>query len=295
MIRIFIAIFGLCVILNANVSVSVSIIPQAFFVKKIAGDLADVNIMVQKGKSPETYEPSIKQLKSLSQSAVYFRIGMPFEDAWMERFKSVNPNMKIIQPLKNNDLEKYLEQFEDEDHHNDAGHSHDEDSHDEDSHEGYNHAPHIWLSFILSKLHATQIAESLIDLDSKNAKIYKKNLDSFLSEIDRAYEDSKQLFKDNKKAFLVFHPAWGYVANELGLKEYAIEKDGKETKISHTKEILEIIKQNNIKIIFTQPQFSQKNAKAIAKEANIEVRVADPLSYDWLNSLIDFLKIIAEN
>lgn len=290
MIRIFVAIFGLCVILNANVSVSVSIIPQAFFVKKIAGDLADVNIMVQKGKSPETYEPSIKQLKSLSHSAVYFRIGMPFEDAWMERFKSVNPNMKIIHPLKNNDLEKYLEQFEDESHHNDISHSN-----DEDSHEGHNHAPHIWLSFILSKLHATQIAESLIDLDSKNAKVYKKNLDSFLSEIDRAYEVSKQLFKDNKKTFLVFHPAWGYVANELGLKEYAIEKDGKETKISHTKEILEIIKQNNIKIIFTQPQFSQKNARAIAKEANIEVRVADPLSYDWLNSLIDFLKIIAEN
>ncbi|RAX54762.1 hypothetical protein CCY99_03120 [Helicobacter sp. 16-1353] len=311
MIRMLIAIVGLCVALNANMNVSVSVIPQAFFVKKIAGDLVDVNIMVQKGKSPETYEPSINQLKNLSKSVAYFYIGMPFEDAWLERFKSVNPDMKIIQPLKDGDLEKYLEKFTDDnhneshshahhdhhshDHHNHSHHSHDGESHDHNDDHHHNHPPHIWLSFILSKLHATQIAESLISLDSKNAEIYQKNLANFLDEIDKAYEDSQQLFKNNKKAFLVFHPAWSYIANELGLTEYAIEEDGKEAKIAHTKKILEIIKDNDIKVIFVQPQFSQKSARSIAEEANIEVKVADPLSYDWLNNLVSFLQEIAKN
>ena len=97
----------------AKVSVSVSIIPQAFFVQKIAGNLAEVNIMVQKGKSPETYEPLIKELEKLSKSQIYFTIGMPFENAWQKRFEGVNPNLKIIAPLQKGELEAYLAEYGD--------------------------------------------------------------------------------------------------------------------------------------------------------------------------------------
>lgn len=288
MIKIISVLSGLCILLNANINVSVSVIPQAFFVKQIAGDLVNVNIMVDKGKGPETYEPSIKQLKSLSKSDVYFFIGIPFENAWLERFKGVNPNMKIVQPLQKGILEEYLAKYEDNDNH----HDHEKHYSDEKHH---HHSPHIWLSFVLSKAHAKQIAQTLIEIDPKNTQIYNKNLEKFLSEIDEAYEDSKKMFENNKKSFLVFHPAWEYLANELNIKEYSIEKEGKEAKINHTKKILNIIKQNNIKVIFVQPQFSQKSANAIAKEANLKVKIADPLSYDWLNNLKNFLKEIAKN
>lgn len=294
MIKILVPlIFFVCnIFASEKINVSVSVIPQSYFVKQIAGDLVNVNVMVQKGKSPETYEPTIKQLQELSNSKIYFGIGMPFEDAWLDRFKSVNPNMQLIKPLPDGILDKYNKKY-DINHHSHHEHSHHEHSHDE--HEHHNHPPHIWLSFELSKLHAKQIADTLININPKNTQIYKENLQNFIDKIDNLYNRFKIVFADSKKSFLVFHPAWNYIANELGLSEYAIEEDGKEAKIAHRRDILEIIEKNNIKVMFIQPQFSQKNALTIAKEAGIEVKLADPLSYDWLESLEHFLNEIANN
>ena len=281
--KICLFVFFVCnIFANEKINISVSVIPQSYFVKQIAGDLVNVNVMVQKGKSPETYEPTIKQLQELSKSSVYFGIGMPFEDAWLERFKSVNKDMLIIKPLPPLALEQYNQKY----HHKHL------DKHD---HSDHLHPPHIWLSFELSKLHIKQIADTLIKINPKNTQIYKENLQNFIDKIDNLYNRFKIIFADSKKSFLVFHPAWSYMANELGLSEYAIEVDGKEAKIAHRRDILEIIEKNNIKVMFIQPQFSQKNALTIAKEAGIEAKIADPLSYDWLNNLESFLNEIAKN
>ncbi|MBR7118212.1 MAG: zinc ABC transporter substrate-binding protein [Helicobacteraceae bacterium] len=287
MIKIFVSLlFFVCGIFASDrINVSVSVIPQSYFVKQIAGDLVDVNVMVQKGKSPETYEPAIKQLQELSKSRIYFGIGMPFEDAWLDRFQSVNPDMLIVKPLQDGILDEYNKKY---------NINHNESHHDHDHHD-HNHPPHIWLSFELSKLHAKKIADTLISINPKNTQIYKENLEKFINKIDNLYNRFKIIFADSKKSFLVFHPAWNYIANELGLTEYAIQEDGKEAKIAHTRDILEIIEENNIKVMLIQPQFSQKNALTIAKEAGIEVKLADPLSYDWLNNLESFLNEIANN
>ncbi len=344
----------------AKVSVSVSIIPQAFFVQKIAGNLAKVNIMVQKGKSPETYEPSIKELEKLSKSQIYFTIGMPFENAWQKRFEGVNPALKVVSPLKKDEFEAYLAEYGDlADLHfhkdfDDLSGKSNESSHEssetksksnsdsressDNPHEirgsildeklGYGrheqgnktdslltkrvasipdlslkdereshihrHYPHIWLSFKLSKAHAKVISDNLCEIDAPNCAIYKRNLARFEKEINKMFAHFKSVFGNKGGAFLVYHPAFSYIANELGLKEFAIEKDGKEAKIAHTKEILELIKKHNIKVIFTQPQFSSKNAQILAKEAKISLKTADPLAFDWLENMNLFLSQLAK-
>lgn len=291
----------------AKVSVSVSIIPQAFFVQKIAGNLAEVNIMVQKGKSPETYEPSLKELQNLSESQIYFTIGMPFERAWITRFESANPNLKIIAPLNDGELEAYLAQYGLT--HNDlanlkidlssANESHNESkvesSANKDSQKIHHHYPHIWLSFILSKAHAQVIAKNLCEIDATNCASYKRNLARFEKEINKMFAYFKGIFGHKGGAFLVYHPAFSYIANELGLKEIAIEKDGKEAKIAHTKEILELVKKHKIKKIFIQPQFASKHAHTIAKEAKLSIKTADPLAFDWFENINAFLSEVAKD
>lgn len=292
--RILIALFLAFGALFAKVSVSVSIIPQAYFVEKIAGDLVSVNIMVQKGKSPETYEPSVKELQNLSKSQLYFNIGMPFERAWVKRFLGVNPKMKIIQPLKDGELEAYIaESSVDSATHTHENYAH-HDSHEHDSHE-HNHAhlPHIWLSFILSQAHARQISDALCEVDSANCATYQANLEILLKEISDLHSHFKGVFKGKGGAFLVYHPAFSYIANELGLREFSIEVDGKDAKIAHTREIFTIIKKHNIKSIFIQPQFSSKNAKIIAKEASLEIKTADPLAKNWSENIAEFLREVA--
>ena len=279
--KVFILFIGIVNLALAQdkLVVSVSVIPQAYFVNKISGGLIDVNIMVDSKNSPETYEPSINQLKDLEKSKLYFLINMPFEKAWINRFKSVNKNIKFIQPMEDNQLENYYKKFGYEEH-------------EDDSHE---HIPHIWLSFMLAKNHIRVIANTLKEVDSNNANLYEKNAQSLIEDIDALYTKYKNLFKNKNKSFLVYHPAFEYIANELGIKEYSIEQDGKDAKIGNLRDIFTIIKENNISTIFIQPQFSDKHAMLIAKEAKLDVKVADPLAYDWLENINKILQMIHEN
>ena len=291
MVRLFIICNAFLVLLSAKMTVSVSIAPQAFFVKKIAGDLVDINVMVDQGKSPETYEPNISQVKELSKSSVYFLIGMPFENAWKSRFKNANPKMKIIPPLKSNVLDEYMNQYPK----NTIVHSpignfnNSKNLHDR-------HAPHIWLSFVLSAEHAKNITQTLKDIDPSNKDIYENNLQDFLASINSLFIESKQYVKNsNIKTFLVYHPAFSYMANELGLVEIAIEKHGKEAKISHMQDVLALIKAHNINSILVQPQFSKRSAEVIAREANLNIAIADPLEYNWLDNMRNIVKTICSH
>ena len=112
-------------------SIMVSVLPQKYFVEKIAGDHFNINVMIPPGASPVTYEPTPKQMKELTKSFVYFRIGhIEFEKSWMKKLININPDMEIIDLSKTADLIK-------------PEHNHDH------SHEGHHHHgvdPHIWTS-----------------------------------------------------------------------------------------------------------------------------------------------------
>jgi zinc transport system substrate-binding protein len=97
-----------------------------------------------------------------------------------------------------------------------------------------------------------------------------------------------------KEKFMVFHPSWGYFANEYNLTQIAVEVEGKKPK---PKEMIMIINEaikENVKVIFTQPEFSDKSAKIIAKEANVSVKKISPLNPDWSENLINMAKAIAD-
>ncbi|MBN1327137.1 MAG: zinc ABC transporter substrate-binding protein, partial [Candidatus Cloacimonetes bacterium] len=77
-------------------SIFVSIPPQKMMVQQIAGDLFNVDYLVQPGHSPATYEPTLAQMEDLSGAELFFRIGVPFEEIWVHRIRDINPEMKII-------------------------------------------------------------------------------------------------------------------------------------------------------------------------------------------------------
>ncbi len=85
--------------------------------------------------------------------------------------------------------------------------------------------------------------------------------------------------------FMVFHPAWGYFAHSYGLQQVPVEIEGKDPKPAQLKALIEHARENQIKSIFVQPQFSSKSAKLVAKEIGGQVTVADPLASDWYINL----------
>lgn len=289
----FIALVSL---LNASKpEISVSILPQKYFLEKIVKDKFDINVMVKAGASPHTYEPKTSQMKSLSNSKIYFYTGIEFEKAWLDKFKKSAPNTLFV------DSSAGIERIAMQEHSHEEEQTHDKHKHDkkhdhEDEHEHEGLDPHVWLDPVLAKVQAKNIYDSVVSIDESNKDFYTKNYEEFLKELDLLDTQIKEILAPySQKAFMVFHPSWGYFASRYNLEQIPIEMQGKEPKPNELIELVKDAKEHNIKIIFVSPQFSQKSAKTIASSIGGNVVAIDSLGENWANSLIDTATQIANS
>ena len=92
---------------------------------------------------------------------------------------------------------------------------------------------------------------------------------------------------------MVLHPSWGYFAKAYGLRQIAVEIEGKEPKPKELIHLLKEAREAQVKAIFIQPEFSDNAAKIIAKELEIPVIKVTPLAADWSENLLMIAKAIA--
>lgn len=261
-----------------KINVTVTILPQKYFVEKIAREKAIVNVMIPPGANPATYDINTRKIKKLSRSKIYFKIGyLPFELSWMEKIKNTNPDMTII------DTSKGVQLIKSEKYH-----------HDERFYSGID--PHIWLSPKEVKIQAKNILEAFKKTDPYNSDFYQKNYDNFLSEVNsiqNTLENNFKYVKNNK--FLVFHPSWGYFARDFNLEQIAIETEGKNPTPKELKKFIDIAKKENIKVIFLQKQFPTNSANTISKEIYGEIIFIDPLAENWSENMLEISQKIKNN
>lgn len=241
--------------------VTVSILPQKYFVDRIGGQYVATTVMVPPGESPAIYEPKPEQLTALSEAGAYFRIGVPFENAWMDRFAAVNESMLIVDTREGTNLRSW------------------EGAPDKID-------PHIWLSPVEVKVQAQTIKDTLAELDPDHADIYQANLDSFIADIDALDAEIRQTLEGfTERKFVAFHPAWGYFARDYELEMIPVEVGGQEPSAAEMAALITQVQEENIKFIFAQPEFSTKEAETIAQETGGEVLFISPLNPDWLSNL----------
>ncbi len=256
-----------------TLSVYASVLPQKYFLEKIGGDLIDASVMVMPGASPATYEPSPRQMVGLTKASGYFTPGVPFETGWLSRIKAANSDLVIIQT----DVGVTKKPME----------SHDHDGHDADYDDGVLD-PHIWLSPELVKTIAANTCAGLVRLDPENKAAYEANLNIFMSEIEALDGEIKAtlaVVPEGRRSFMVFHPSWGYFAEQYGLRQIPIESEGKEPSPRELMEIIEHGRELGIAVVFAQPQFSDKSARVIAAEIGARVMPLDSLAENWSENL----------
>jgi zinc transport system substrate-binding protein len=266
-----------------RIPVFVSIPPQKYFVEKIGGSFVQVSVMVPPGANPHIYEPRPSQMTALSKSRIYFAIGVTFETVWLPKFSKLNPQMRVVHTDKGIDKMAM------------AAHQHEEEkgaknkarkkhAHGDDARDALD--PHVWVSPPEVKIIARNILEGLLEIDPANHSTYKSNYDAFTPEIENLDQDLKEIFKDKKGLkFMVYHPAWGYLARAYGLEQVPVEVEGKEPKPEQLKVLIEESRKQGIRVIFVQPQFSTKSAETLAKAIGGEVVFADNLREDWEKNL----------
>ena len=260
---------------NKELNVFVSIEPQRFFVKEIAGDKVKVNTMLPEGSSPATYDPAPRQMALLSRANIFFRIGVPFENSLINKIKNNFKNLKVVDTRKGITL-RIMQ----------AAHSHNDLQKKESDNSKITRDPHIWLNPMLVKIQAENIKNALKELDPDNAEYYDLNCKKFQDKLDDLNNELKQALAPLKgRTFMVFHPAWGYFADAYGLKQMPVEIEGKQPSARYLARIINKAKTNNINIIFAQPQFSSALANKIASSINGTVVFINPLAFNYFKNM----------
>ncbi|MBU2550761.1 MAG: zinc ABC transporter substrate-binding protein [Proteobacteria bacterium] len=288
--RLILAGLLICCVLAAGpalaepMQVFVTIVPQKYFVDKIGGDLVEVSVMVPPGASPHHYEPRPKQMVALSKARIYFGIGVEFEQVWLKRLASTNDKMKIVHteagirkiPMQAHDHDKAGDRKKGTDH--DAGHDSDHGTLD----------PHVWTSPVRVQVIARNIRDGLVGADPAHKAEYDQRYYRFMKELEALDAELRQTFQGRQGLrFMVFHPAWGYLAHDYGLEQVPVEIEGKEPKPSQLQALIERARAEGIRVVFVQPQISSKSAATIAKAIGGEVVPADPLAADWGRNLME--------
>ncbi|HKJ79529.1 MAG TPA: zinc ABC transporter substrate-binding protein [Prolixibacteraceae bacterium] len=259
--------------------ITVSIIPQKTFVEKIGGDDFYINVLVPPGASPAAYTLLPSQLKDISKSDVWFRVGyIGFEHSWKDKIMQANEEMKVV------DLSEGLDLIADkQEQHGDHVHFQGVD-------------PHIWLSPKLVKQMAKKILVTLSDINPGQASVYQSNYSEFIKEIDQLNVELKTKLRPYKgRKILVFHPSLSYFARDYDLEQFALESGGKEPTPKHMATAVDLAKQENLDVIYIQSEFDRDHAGVIAEAINgwiIQVRPLDPA---WAENLREITAIFIDN
>lgn len=254
--------------------VAVSILPQKYAVDMIAGDLVDTVVLVGPGQSPHSYEPTPKQMTELSRSDVWILSGTDFEMALVPKISSLYPRLMIVDGTEGVSF-RYLED-----------HDHEEEPHAQEEPDSLQIDRHTWLGREPMKILATHIARMLASLDETHAATYLENLQMFHGRIDQVFDSlATDLRTLRGTTVFVYHPSFGYLLDEFGIIQEAVETGGKEPTAKALAELIRNAQDHDVRAIFVQAQFPTSAARNVAQAIGAQVLPLDPLAYDWMENI----------
>ena len=248
--------------------ITVSILPQKYFLEKIVGDRFDVKCMLDKGGNPETYEPSMSYMMNLEKSDAYFLMGnIGFELSIRSKIKEYNPDIRVY------DVSEGIELISGS-HHFDA-----------DDKEGID--PHIWTSVANARVIIKNMLDDVVKLDPEHKAEYESNYRDFDRELSE-FQDSIALRLQPVKgvAFVVWHPALSYFARDYGLEQISLEYDGKEVPVKYMEKKVAYAVSRKPSVFFFQKGMDTNQARTVNAQIGTRLVEINPLGYDWKSEIM---------
>lgn len=239
----------------------VSIEPLRYVVESVAGDKFQVKSIMPKGASPETYEPTPRQMMELNHSRMVFRAGtLGFEQTSLPRMLENVPHLSLT------DLAKGVKPVYGDCHQHGASDSMD---------------PHTWMSTDNLRIMARNACHALSATDPENKLYYESHLQEFCKQLDQLdAEISTTLKPIEHRAFLIYHPALGYFARQYGLTQLSIEHDGKEATASRMSNLIQQCKAYQVKVVFVSEEHRSTAPRQMAQNIGARLVRINPLDYD---------------
>jgi ABC-type Zn uptake system ZnuABC Zn-binding protein ZnuA/membrane protein YqaA with SNARE-associated domain len=231
--------------------ITVSIEPLRYFTEQIAGNRYKVTTLVPGNSSPETYEPTAQQMMEVSESKLFIKMGnLGFERTWIKRLQQNAPEIRIV-----NASQGIATLHAD---------------------------PHTWTSCRNAHVIARNIFQALVRLHAKDSLYYKANLARLDKTISKVDSSIRQHTSGNRsRAFIIYHPALTYFAAEYGLRQFAIEEEGREPSAQQLQTLIQQARRYRIQLLLVQEQFANRNTSIIQQSTGASIRDINPLAYNW--------------
>ncbi len=250
---------------NGKIGVVVSLGPEVEWVNAVGGDKVNVTLMVPQGSDPHTYEPLPAQLASVADAKVYVEMGssVEFENNYMDKIRETNPNMVVVNASQGINL---------------IPNSAENESETMDS--------HVWVDPKNAKIMVNNIYQGLVEADPADKDYFQENRDHYLQQLDELDKNTTQILKEKRDPYiLVFHPAFGYFAKEYNLTQIGAMINDEEPSPQRIAMMVDTAKQNNITVIYSEPQYDPKFMQSIASQIGGQVIIVNDLDENYLQNM----------
>lgn len=222
--------------------------PLVSVVRAVGGDRVQVGSLMSSSQDPHTWSPSPKAVAEVRNADLFLTVGMPFEQTVAKKLAVMNPALRVI------NVAEGLEVSGD---------------------------PHVWLSLPVLSAMSAVIEKALSANDPAGAEVYRKNCEAYQRQLAETHERLRQkLASLHGKTFYVYHPVFSMFARDYGLNQGVVELGGKSPSAKDLLALINRAREEQVRVVFVQPQFSQRPAKIIADRIGGIVIPLNPLADD---------------
>ena len=281
------------------------------FVNEIGGDNINLTILMPPEADPHTYDPSPKDASKIADADIVFYVGLKYEPAALVKLleNTLDNEAVLVEVGESINPIEFSEEGHD-DHDDEEGHDDHDDEEGHDDHKGHDHGaedPHFWFDPLRVVMAVELMMNQLIELDTSNSEAYKTAADAYISELNELDSTVSALIEtvpSKNRKLITTHESLGYLEARYGVEVLTTIipslTSADEISPAELVDVLDVIEDNNIKVIFVESEAPSVYADTIAAEANIKTvtglwveTLRENQSYgDWL---IENVGLIVEN
>jgi zinc/manganese transport system substrate-binding protein len=257
------------------------------FVSQVGGDNINLTVLMPAEADPHNYDPSPQDAGKIADADLVFYTGLRYEpSALVKLLENSACSSEVLAEVGEN---VFPIEFKEEGHddHDEEGHDdHDEEGHDDhdeeghDDHEGHDHGaydPHFWFDPNRVSYAAEYIESKLVEFDPSNASDYEAAGKAYVTELKGLVSQVSELIStipSQNRKLITTHESLGYLEAKFGLEVLSTiipsVDSANEISPSQLVGVIDVIEDNNVKVIFIEAEAPSVYADTIVSETGIK-------------------------
>jgi len=241
------------------------------FVSQVGGDNINLTVLMPPEADPHTYDPAPQDAGKIADADLVFYTGLKYEPAAL--IKLLENSACSAEVLAEVGENVFPIEFKEEGHDD-----HDEEGHDD--HAGHDHGaydPHFWFDPNRVAYAAEYIESKLVEFDPSNASDYEAAGKAYVTELKGLVSQVSELIStipSQNRKLITTHESLGYLEAKFGLEVLSTiipsVDSANEISPSQLVGVIDVIEDNNVKVIFIEAEAPSVYAETIVAETGIK-------------------------